>query len=71
MRTPNARTKRERDALARTQSTWTKYRAAEIAFYEHSFGAAQGTARVRATVAVHLDEQRAKECAAPSLVGEE
>ena len=64
-------TKGERDALVATQATWKAYRAAEVAFYEHAFGPTEGAARVRATVSLHLDERRARECDAPSLSGEQ
>jgi hypothetical protein len=62
-------TPEEKSALAATQTTWTAYRASEEALYEHTFGPTQGAARVRATILVHLDEQRARECDAPTIGG--
>jgi uncharacterized protein YecT (DUF1311 family) len=56
----------EKEALQKTQKTWTIYRDADLALYEHAFGAKQGVDRVHATVFVGLESHRAKDCAFPS-----
>ncbi len=60
----------EKAALQKTEQTWTVYRDAEVALYEHVFGSTQGANRVRASLLVRLESRRAKECAPQSSLGE-
>jgi Lysozyme inhibitor LprI len=48
----------ERDAFKKSQEAWNAYRDAEIAFYVHVFGPAQGEARVRNAMTVRLETRR-------------
>ena len=59
-------TRAQREALQKTQSAWTLYRDADLALYEHVFGAKQGVDRVHATVLVGLEAHRAKDCVFPT-----
>ena len=63
-------TSAEREFLGKTQEAWGKYRDAEVALYQHVFGAKQGTERVRAALLLYLETRRAKECGPPSLQGD-
>lgn len=60
----------EKDALQKTQQTWTAYRDAEVGLYEYMFGPKQGGDRVRDALLLRLESRRAKECAPPSLGGD-
>jgi uncharacterized protein YecT (DUF1311 family) len=56
----------EKEALQKTQRTWTAYRDAEVGLYEYVFGPKQGADRVHAALLLRLESRRAKECAPPS-----
>jgi hypothetical protein len=56
----------EKEALQKTQRTWTAYRDAEVGLYEYVFGPKQGANRVHAALLLRLESRRAKECAPPS-----
>ena len=51
---------RVKKASADAENAWRRYRDAEIALYTHTFGKAQGEARVRDAVTVMLATERAK-----------
>jgi uncharacterized protein YecT (DUF1311 family) len=53
----------ERAAFKKSQDAWNAYRDAEIAFYIHALGPAQGEARVRNAVTVRLETRRVADIA--------